>query len=200
MLKILILCILIIILMFYVTELIIKIVMVAILTFIIWVYYTNYLENFANILDDGINSKEFSSFTDSFDQSPNFINFDLSKKPRSNNESYPIYWWWKNIYNDSLNQQYKNCDQYGCYTKSLNGYVAKPGFNLINGKYKDPTAQMQNVIGLNFGINCNYYGNPTEFCNKYPGYELCPNNWINDKHSTRNNSDIGFYHDKKIQC
>ena len=179
-------------LLFYFTELVARVVIVAVLAFIIWFYYNNYFESFINTRPD-VGPQGPSPFKGFFNEPSKFINFDLTDKPRGNNGPYPIYWWWKNAYNDLQNQQYKDCDQYRCQTQALNGYTAKPGFNLNKGMYTDPTLQMQSVDDLNFGGDCGYYENPIEFCNRYPEYELCPNHWISDRHPVKSQKQCDLY-------
>lgn len=154
--------------------------------------YQRYTEGFINTLPD-MGPIGTAGMRNYFNETSRFINFDLTDKPRGNNGPFPIYYWWKNLFNDQLNNQYKDCDQYRCQTKHANGYDAKPGFNLINGVYEDPTANLQSVANLNFGTDCGYYANPIEFCNKYPQYELCPNNWITPKHPVRQSKTCDLY-------
>jgi len=180
-------------LLFFFTQLISRLIIVTILAVIIWLYYINYYqESFINTRPDigPIGPGPFRGF---FNEPAKFINFDLTDKPRGNNGPFPIYWWWKNAYNDLLNQQYKDCDQYRCQTRTLNGYTAQPGFNLNKGVYSDPTSNMQTVTNLNFGSDCGYYENPIEFCNRYPHYELCPNNWIDERHPLKNKKACDLY-------
>lgn len=151
-----------------------------------------YYEGFINTLPD-MGPIGTAGLKNYFNETSRFINFDLSDKPRGNNGPFPIYYWWQNLYNDQLNNQYLNCDQYRCQTKDLNGYNAQPGFNLSNGVYEDPTLKHQTVSDLNFGNDNGYYANPILFCNKYPQYELCPNNWITPKHPVRQSHNCDLY-------
>ena len=118
-------------------------------------------------------------------QGARYINFDLTEKPRGNNAPFPTYVWWKYLYNPELNLQFQDCDQYRCQSLKQNGFTAEAGFNLQDGKYQDPTQNLQTVSNLNFGSDCGYYDNPIDFCNRYPHFELCPNNWISSNHPLR---------------
>jgi hypothetical protein len=169
----------------YFTELLSRLLIVVVLAGLIWWYYKKNFEGFLNTRPD-IGPVGAAPFRGFFNEPSKFVNFCLTQKPRGNNGPYPIYYWWKYLFNKMQNQQYKDCDQYRCQNKEFNGYNAKPGFNLANGIYVDPTQNLQSVSDLNFGSDCGYYENPIEFCNRYPHYEMCPNNWITSKHPVRN--------------
>ena len=173
-----------IILVWYFTSLLFRLAVIVLAICILWGYYKTQTEGFITTRPD-IGPVGPAPFRGFFNEPSRFINFNLTEKPRASNGPFPIYDWWKNKYTHQLNKQYQECDQYRCQSKSQNGYSARPGFNLENGVYSDPTKNLQTVADLNFGGDCGYYENPVEFCNRYPQYEMCPNSWVNEQHPVR---------------
>jgi hypothetical protein len=160
----------------YATELFVEALIVGGLIFLLWLLNRNRIEGFLNIRP----SVKLIN-----DQPAKFLNFDLTTKPRANNGAYPIYYWWKNMYNQLQNKQYFDCDQYRCQNRKYNGATAKAGFNLQNGIYRNPIQNQMNISQLNFGNDCRYYENPIEYCHNYPNYQLCPNHWITLDHPVK---------------
>lgn len=101
-----------------------------------------------------------------------FINFNLTDKPVDNYAPHHIYQWWK--YGHDLDK-YDHCDQYRCQTKEFNGYNAVPGFNMINGKYVDPTIGQQRAHDCDAQRQCAYFENSAKYCAAHPEDERCPN-------------------------
>jgi hypothetical protein len=104
-----------------------------------------------------------------------FTNFNLTDKPVANYAPYNIYQWWK--YGDHFSK-YKHCDQYRCQTPQFNAYNAKPCFNLVKGRYCDPSKGKLNVHFKNAKHKSKYFDNATDYCLSHPHDERCPNNWL----------------------
>jgi hypothetical protein len=148
--------------------------------YLVWNWMQTNSETFISTRPD-IGPAGTAGFNGFFAEPAKFINFDLTEKPRGNNGPYPMYDWWKHHYRQQLRNQYRDCDQYRCQKNDL---IVKP-------KSEDNWSQYQTVADLNFGNDCGYYENPIEFCNRYPYYELCPNNWLTSDHPVRNQRQCG---------
>ena len=108
----------------------------------------------------------------------------LVPKPIYNDEPSPGYLWWK-YQSDYLNHLYKGCDQYRCKSDQFNGYKARPEFNLIGNKYKNPATNFSSINHLEFNRDPLFYEDPMEYCLNNPNYRFCINNWIDDNHQLK---------------
>lgn len=141
---------------------------VLVMSVILWQYRFKILEHFGE------------THSPSQRELPQFLNFNLTEKPVASYAPQYIYQWWKNGPDQG---KYDTCNQYRCQTKLNNQSNAKPGFNLTQGKYIDPTDQQLRVKTINAQRQCDYYENASDYCSRHPEDKRCPDYW-RYRHST----------------
>jgi len=155
------------ILLLYFMQIIDKILIILILSVIGYIYYHIMVrqENFINGSLDIGPSVDYP-FNKYISSPSNFINFNLTDKPRDSNDPNPVFWWWENYINKENAMKYANCNQYRCVTDKLNGMTALP-----NNK-------VANLEKVKYNSNCQFYENPKAYCLKNPKDTVCQNNWL----------------------
>jgi hypothetical protein len=101
-----------------------------------------------------------------------YTNFDLYDKPYSSHAPYYIYQWWK--YGLEPNKYY-SCDQYRCQTPKYNEFNVNPYFDLVSGKYVNPTQNLQQFHEQQGLQKSQYYNNSAIYCANHPEDQRCPN-------------------------
>ena len=161
---------------FYFVQLISKLLAIVVVGFLIWTLYnqTYVPERFTDSVWS--HNRQVTPFMGW--QEKQYHNLPYQGKPIVDNHIHPMYKYWKYDHQNFLNNLYKNCDQYRCKTKSLNGYSAQPYFNLINGSYKNPNKLLMDVTCYTEKHDTQLYENPNSYCAHKPASTACPNHWI----------------------
>lgn len=103
----------------------------------------------------------------------NYINFNLTTKPRVSNSSNPVYNYWKYQQNNIHNQMYKDCDQYRCLSKCNKDVVPQ---GIIEPKVAVTMTQINNNdTSVKQSQLKHIYENQGAYCLLNPTSKLCPN-------------------------